>query len=374
MTRRIVTSIVLPLVFLAGCRPAAEPVGAVEAAAAETPAEVGTAAVSPSGKTRPTPAGSGERASARDPLEEAARRDMFGLANTVAGQGDAHALALAALIRSSALPEREGEDPGPPDPLPEMDETVRDWLDAAERQAPDDVVALIVAINLERYDDTRRKALIARWRALEPGNLVPVLLADLPGAEMLDAISKASVYDTHYDDFLRTMFRTASRSLPAGVVRAQALRVGMAPQAFLASMAIGNRAVDGMPWFPRLTGACLPERVPDPLRAHCLRAAGVMLDHGDDLMSEILGARIVARHSANSAERRDAVERGRLGRWLSQQSTNVYLNDPQHYFQRLAQVLGGDHAFTEQALMRQFVVEAGLPPVPPPGWQPDQNH
>lgn len=373
MTRSIITPIVFLLVLLAGCHPASQPGAPVEAKAAEAPVDVRAATVSSSGKTPPTPASPAGRSSEVDLRDAVDRRDMLELANAVAGHRDAQALTLAALMRTSALPQRRAEAEDSPDHLPKMDRTVREWLDAAERQAPDDVVALILAIDLEHFDEARRQALIARWRALEPRNLVPILLAQRPGAEMFEAAYGATVYDTHYDDVLRTIFRTVSRTMSPTVLRAQARRAGMSPEAFPASVAMGYRAAESMPWFPQLTNLCLPERLPDPLRAQCVGVARVMLDHGDDLMSEVLGAQIVARHAATAAARRDAGERVRAGRWLSLQSGNAEMSDPQRSLERLADALGGDGAFTEQAWMRQLVVEAGYSPTPPPGWQPGQS-
>lgn len=373
MTRRIVISMVLLVGFLASCRPASEPANPVQARDPETPANAGTAAASRSTDRRPAPTESPGDSSGPNPQEEADRRDMLGLADTIARHGDADALSLAALMRTSALPQRRAEAEDSPDHLPKMDRTVREWLDAAERQAPDDVVALILAIDLEHFDEARRQALIARWRALEPRNLVPILLAQRPGAEMFEAASGATVYDTHYDDVLRTIFRTVSRTMSPTVLRAQARRAGMSPEAFPASVAMGYRAAESMPWFPQLTNLCLPERVPEPLRAQCVGVARVMLDRGDDLMSEVLGAQIVARHAATAAARRDAGERIRAGRWLSLQSGNAEMSDPQRSLERLADALGGDGAFTEQAWMRQLVVKAGYSSTPPPGWQPGQS-
>ena len=114
------------LVLLAGCRPASQPGAPVEAKAAEAPVDVGAATVSSSGKTPPTPASPAGRSSEVDLRDAADRRDMLELANAVAGHRDAQALTLAALMRTSALPQRRAEAGDSPDHLPKMDRTVRE--------------------------------------------------------------------------------------------------------------------------------------------------------------------------------------------------------------------------------------------------------
>lgn len=364
------------LVALSACRPDATPMGPVEPTA-ETPA-AGASAATPrtdDGMLRQTASGSPDTPSPMpDPREAAERRDMLAMADTVARHGDAQALVLAALIRTSALPSSETEDADTPSAPTPMDGTVRDWLDGARRQAPDDVVALIVAINLERFDQTRRQSLIARWRVLEPDNLVPILLAGLPETEMFDAAAAAQAYDGHYDDFLRTMYDTLSRTVPAALLRTQARQAGMTLPEFLASSAIAYRTAAVSPDYPQVITPCERTPLAGPRLAQCRSVAGVLLDHGDDQIAEMVGARLLAHVAPAEAGRRQAAERLRVARWLSQQHMNVYLRDPSGSGERIARIFDGHQAFSEQSLMRQLVVESGLSPVPPTGWQPDQAH
>lgn len=310
-----------------------------------------------------------------DPREAAARREMFAFADTVARQGDAQALTLAALIRTSALPSAEPEDAAMPSvPERSMDATVRDWLDRAQRQAPDDVVALIVAIELEHFDEARRQALIERWRALEPGNLAPILLAELPETKMFDAASATQTYDSHYDDFLRTMYATLSRATPAGQLRSFARQAGMTVPEFLATSALGYRAAAVLPGYSQVVAPCEKQPLAEARLAQCRAVGGLLLDHGDDLITEMVGARLVSHVAPAEADRRQAAERLRALRWLVLQHTNVSLADPSAFAERIARILDGREAFSEQSMMRRLVVESGLSPVPPPGWQPGQAH
>jgi len=296
------------------------------------------------------------------------------MADTVAAQGDAHALALAALLRSGALSgaEPRGADGSPARPR-KMDDTVRDWLDRAQRQAPDDVVALVVAINLERFDEGRRQTLIARWRALEPDNLVPILLAPPPEADMFDAAARAKVFDSHYDDFLRAMVQTLSRAIPVAQLRAWARQAGAEPREFLAGVVIGYWAAIVMPQFQQVVGSCRPEGLAEPRRQQCRAVAGVLLRRSDMLIAQMIGAPVAARLAVDAGERRDAETCGRDARWLSERSMLVSMQDEHGFMQRYAQLIEDDQPLTEQSVMRQLIVEAGYPPVPPPGWQPGQQ-
>lgn len=298
---------------------------------------------------------------------------MLAMADSVARHGDAQALVLAALIRTSALPSVEDETSDmPATPATPMDATTREWLDSARQQAPDDVVALIVAIDLERFDEARRQALIARWRVLEPDNLAPILLARLPEAERFDAVSATRAYDSHYDDFLSTMYDTLSRTVPAAQLRMQARQAGMTLPEFLASSAIAYRAAAVSPDYPQVITPCERKPIEEPRLAQCRSVAGVLLDHSDDQISEMVGARILAHIAPAEADRRAAAERLRAASWLTQQHMNVYLRDPSGFGERIARILDSRQAFSEQSMMRRIVVEAGLSPVPPTGWQSDQ--
>lgn len=300
---------------------------------------------------------------------------MLAMADSVARHGDAQALVLAALIRTSALPSAEDETSDTPaTPATPMDATVREWLDDARRQAPDDVVALIVALDLERFDEARRQALIARWRVLEPDNLAPIMLSELPEAERFDAAAATRVYDSHYDDFLWTMYDTLSRTVPAAQLRDQARQAGMTLPEFLASSALAYRAAAVSPGYQQIISPCERAPLAAPRPAQCRSVAGVLLDQSDDRISEMVGARILAHIAPVEAGRRAAAERLRAANWLTQQHMNVYLRDPSGFGERIARILDSRQAFSEQSMMRRIVVEAGLSPVPPAGWQPGQAH
>ena len=256
------------LAILAACRPEKGSADSDEAAA-QAPAAKASVATSRAdagapGQTAPGQAASGSSKTPPpmpDPREAAERRDMLAMADSVARHGDAQALVLAALIRTSALPSAEDETSDTPaTPATPMDATVREWLDSARRQAPDDVVSLIVAIDLERFDETRRQALIARWCVLEPDNLAPILLARLPEEERFDAASATRAHDSHYDDFLSTIYDTLSRTVPAAQLRMQARQAGMTLPEFLASSAIAYRAAAVSPDYPQVITPC--ERKP----------------------------------------------------------------------------------------------------------------
>lgn len=306
---------------------------------------------------------------------ERGRRETLALAAAVAEGGDAQALAVAALLRTAGLPPAEDvKADASAMAKPGMDDTVRDWLDTAERQAPDDVVRLVVAIYLERFDEGRRQALIARWRALEPDNLVPILFLRLPDSALFDAAMTANVYDSHYDDFLRAVFTSLMRPSIQSRVRLRAAQEGVLPEEYVAALANNAWFSTSMPSLDPISSPCRKQPLDEVRRAPCRRLAEILVGRSDTLLSELIGVAIMKRHANTSAELREIEERHRTLRWITRCSSESYERDPRTHMKRYAQILKAAGAFTEQSMLRQFALEAGYPPVPPPGWQPGQEH
>ena len=370
MTRRPFALGLLVLVLLGGCGPETAPVDVVpKRSKRETvgmPAVVSTHGDPVQGDVAIQPA-------ALDAGDAANRRDMRALADALAKAGDAEALALAALFRTSGLPpvDGAGTDEGRK-AAPKPDPKVRDWLDTAERQAPDDVVALVVAIHLERFDEARRQALIARWRALEPDNLVPLLHARLPEAALLDATASTSVYDSHYDDFLRAVFTNLARPTVRPRLRLP-VPADMPPEEVLAGQASNIWYSISEPSLDQISKPCLIQPLAEERQVQCRRLAGVLALHSDSALSEVLGLGMTKRFAKTPSEVRDIEERKRTLRWITACSSASYERDPRTHMKRYAKIVTSFDAFTEQSMMRRLALEAGYSPTPPPGWQPGQS-
>jgi hypothetical protein len=367
--RWLVTPLAMAL-LLVGCRPEAasgdrQPVVATSEAvpvpgAADTPASgaVSDIAQAASGSTQMRTA---TPVKAPDPA-------MLGLADEVARLGDAQALALAALLRDGALLGAGAQGSGAPAVQPKrMDPKVREWIDEAQRRAPDEVTVLVLAVYVERDDLARREALLARWHTLEPQNLAPLLHATLPEAELFEAASSASVYDSHYDDVLRLIIDTLSRASSSALARASAASPGMTRDEQAAAMALVFWAASGLPAFQRVSTPCRAPDLSVARRRECRHVAEVLLRRSDVLIAEAIGGSIFLRGPGTDAEKKEADASRREGQWLVGFMQQAYERNPRAFARRFAQLIRGGLHTTERMVMRQLVVEAGFPPAPPAG-------
>jgi hypothetical protein len=358
--------LLLAVMSSAGCRREAEtPV--VEEDLAHPAAVVEHASptqTDPSLPTRP--------AAPATPAAQPQSGNMLTMAETVAAQGDPHALAVAAMLRDAALSGAGPAGGDAPAPARRMDDTVRGWLDEAERRAPDDLIALLFAIYLERYDENRRQALIARWRRLEPRNLAPVLHAALPESLRFEQAQTTDVFDSHYDDMLRTLVLRLSRASMPAQSRPFTAQPGIAREEQDMAMAIAFWSAVAQPTFQRMAAPCRAQAMTGLRRAQCRWVAQVLMQRSDILVAESVGAGMAVRLAANPAERAQAEAYRREGEWLIARTSDAYRDDERRFVRRYRQVLFGAPQITERGLMRQLVAEAGYPPTPPPGW--DRSH
>jgi hypothetical protein len=323
----------------------------------------------PEAASRPAPSAAGARANAQVPVK-GPHPDMLTLADEVAALGDAQALALAAMLRDGAMMGAGPESTvGPKTPPTRMDGKVREWIDEAQRRAPDEVTVLVLAVYLERYDEARRQALVARWRALEPQNLAPVFHATLSEAALFETAATTSVYDSHYDDVLRLIIDTLSRASSPALARMGVAQPGMTREEQAAAMALVFWATSGIPAFQRLSTPCRAEALSAMRQQECRRIAGVLLHRSDVLIAEGIGAGIFLRGPGTAAEKAEANVYKREGDWLGTCTNLAYQRDPRGLARRFAQLIRGGQHVTERAVMRQLAIESGFPPSPPAGWQ-----
>jgi hypothetical protein len=300
-------------------------------------------------------------------------QDMLTVAATVARQGDPQALAVAAMLRDAALSGAGPAGSETPAPANRMDDTVRAWLDEAERRAPDDLIGLLFAVYLERHDESRRQALIARWRRLEPRNLAPVLHATLPEPVLFEQAQTTDVFDSHYDDMLRTIVLRLSRASSDAQSRLFAAQPGIPRAEQEMAMAIALWSAVAQPAFQRVAASCRAQAMAGLRRGQCRWVAQVLMERSDILVAESVGADMAARLAATPAEGARAIAHRREGEWLTARLGDAYRDDERGFVVRYRQVLFAVPQITERAMMRRLVAEAGYPPTPPPGWDRRQE-
>ena len=98
-----------------------------------------------------------------------------------------------------------------------------------------------------------------------------------------------------------------------------------------------------------------------------------MFRRGDTILTDMIGASMIQRLAETASERQEAQARRREDNWLMLCMGEAYEREPRAHLKRFARLLTGTELFTERSLMRQLVVEAGYPPLPPPGWDHDSN-
>ncbi len=338
-----------------------------------SPPQVDAAPVETAGDERPAV---GDEAISTDPVlspviedvrARARRADTLALANDIAALGDPDALAFAALLRDSTMDANRIN--GGADLPAAMDAQVRRWRDEAERQGGSEITTLLILLYLERGDTPRRRALVARWRRLEPHNLVPLLYEAAPGTDLLAAASATSVSDTHYDDVLRAFVGALSRASSPVLSRLQAAGSNESPEEFKLTLAMSFWAAVALPPMHAITAPCREDPLAAQRRAQCLHIARVLWHRSDILVFDMLGASI-ARRLSDAAEEKAAAEAFRNEyAWLSSRMTDAYDKDIRGYSKRFMHWLFAIPDVTERGMLRQLVVEAGFPPAPPAGWR-----
>lgn len=293
------------------------------------------------------------------------RRDLLALADDIATQGDARALALAAALRTDAqsVPvDSEGAAARKPD------DAIESWLDDAMERGPDDVTAIVIALYGAGGGTARRKTLIARWRTLEPRNMLPMMLDSLPEEALFEAAASADHYDSHYDDALREMLDILARSRSPALARlSERQREGRV--AFDMTIALGYQMTSVWPRFSEVSAPCRSEGLEAHRREQCRRIARTLRDNADVLIAEIFGAGMTKYIAESSDELARAKAARREAAWLETCVIAMRRTDIKAVMSRHAQILLGTTQITERQLMRRLVIEGGLPPTPPQDWK-----
>lgn len=321
------------------------------------------------------PAAAGEAAAAdpvlspviEDVRNRARRDDTLALADGVAALGDPAALAFAALLRDSTMDAMRIN--GGAAPTVAMDPQVQRWRDEADRRGGSEITTLLMLLYLERGDTPQKRALVARWRRLEPRNLVPLLYEAAPGTDLLPVASTASVSDAHYDDVLRAFVDALSRVSSPVLSRLHAAESDKSLEEFKLTLAMSFWAAVALPPMHAITAPCREEPLAAQRRAQCLHIARVLWHRSDILVFDMVGASIVRRLSDAVEEKAAAEAFRREYEWLSLRMADAYDKDSRSYSKRFMHWLFAIQDVTERGMLRQLVVEAGFPPAPPAGWR-----
>ncbi|MFD0724480.1 hypothetical protein [Lysobacter brunescens] len=366
MIRRAIVPVLATVCGIAACQsPTAPPL--VDAAPVETASDARAVASDEAASLAPM----------LSPLIEEARNrahrdDMLALADDVAAQGDARALALAATLRGIGL-WRETPQSGP-DQAGEADAKIRQWLDEAERMAPEDVTALVLSMGMIERDQARRAALIARWRRLEPDNLAPILHADQPESALFEAAAAADVFDDHYDDAMRAGIDILSRTSSPALSRLRSAAKDIGPEGHDAVMVIGFHAASVMPAFQRVSTPCRAEGIDEVRLRQCDRIARTLMQHGGSMIAERIGTAMLRRLPTSSASDRAAADAmDRESDWLVYRSGELSQRDLRAYMARFVDELRAFPQIGERELMRKLLQASGVPTAPPPGWRKAQD-
>lgn len=294
-------------------------------------------------------------------------RDTLALADELAAQADARALALAAFLRATTLDGAafaEGAQAYPP-----LDALAARWLSEAERRAPDDVAVLLMSLHQRGLDDPRHAALISRWRALEPDNLAPLMHARLSGHELFAAAASTTRFDLHYDDVIRAVIETLSRHPYPALKPLIARDAQESLASYAASLGSLLWVVSAMPPFQSVAKPCRGESLPATRRQQCRHIAQIMIENSDIHIAESLGYSILTRATDNAAEQSKGAEAKRVRDWLILRTGELATRDMAAFCAEFVRLIRDTPQITERALNERMLVDAGIDPTPSPGWQ-----
>ena len=330
-----------------------------------------------------------ERMAAMAPVALAYRRRFI---EGLAAEGTPRSLAMAAVLASDTLfdlqtmPEL--------DALRQPDPRVREWRDAAlaasDASGRDDPLVLRLAYAASGGEEAVQRAVLARWRQQEPGNLQPILAeADLDrdtafprpdetaplSPTLLAAAFRAEGYDDAFADLQRLALQ-ALRRHPPSADELETFRTH--PAGFdldAAGLGLGIELWSAGPVvrFMPLMRSCDPEpmeTVPGR-RDDCRRLGRRMYDHGNSLIAQLVGVALLRKAAMTDEERGQARALRDRYEWHRQQMAKADIsegdNAPVWLAAQVARLLQDEHV-TETQLVEAGLQALGLPTEPPPGW------
>lgn len=289
------------------------------------------------------------------------------IAERIAASGQPRELAFAATLRMIAS--LSGLAPDAPQA---PDAQVRAWRRQALARGADDVLALTLLL---QGDERMRELAAARWRALEPDNFAAWLAGNPTAEVLLPAAARSSRYDNYFYPRVRWMVN-ALRAHPPTASEAQAFLAASdpVPAAFdseeFAVIAAISIDVVAIPALLPLMQACRGEAQAATFsrRSECRRAAELMADRSDSLLSENVGIGMLGQLASSDAERTEALQRRRRFDWQMQQRIRVD-SGAQRPEQNFLRLFRDPSLVNERELTERMLREAGVPLDPPDGWQ-----
>lgn len=279
------------------------------------------------------------------------------LAEHLAESGDPRKLAIAANVWSSTTD------------APDARKVGRWRSQAFENGGDDPVVAILLQADMRSVDGLARRAQ-ERWRASEPGNLLPAMRSGEPVEALLARAGTFDRFSFHLQDLLSTI-DAALASFPADTVQRALLRDAELDIPSMSAEYALSWGVMASPSFSPLVNACKGDaRHATPTRnLECRQLGRVMLTHSDSLLGEMFGAALL-RYDDDPALRaeRDAWRRRQQWQWRSIREVGERnAGDCTPAKMRATPGLGEGDA------IRACLTDAGIPLEPPADWDPDAS-
>ena len=277
------------------------------------------------------------------------------LAERLAASGDPRKLAIAAKLWSSTT-----DVPG--------DRKAGRWRTQAFDKGGDDPVVAILLQNDTRSVDGFARRTQERWRASEPGNLVPAMRSGEPVEALLARADTFDRFSLHLPDLLSTIDAALATFPPDEAQRALLRDAELDIPSMSAEYALSWGVVVS-PAFMPLVNACKGDaRHATPTRnLECRQLGRVMLTHSDSVLGELFGAALL-RHDDDAALRAEGDAWRRRWAWQSKR------------LQELGEHAEGDctpakmratPGMGEGDAIRACLTDAGVPLAPPADWDPD---
>ena len=311
----------------------------------------------------------------REREDNASRRYHLWLADRLVEDGGARNLAIAANLRAIAL----GDNLYDADvalPALDGDAKLADWIASATREGRDDALVLtLLHRRFGTHDDPRRKAVLARWQAIEPDNLAPWRfedeIANADADTLLARSEHATHVELHYIDTLRTVVAAFERHPPRASL---AKRIFVGETSTLRDYA--GAVASAMFTFPRFSPAINACKGDGALAIAgrseaCLRYGRLQADHSDTLIEQLMGLAIL-RYSTEGDMAAAAVERRRRAlSWLLDRWHDYDRTHPNQLSDAMAERIGAAPDETdERALMAEVLESKGVSLTPPDDWEP----
>ena len=311
----------------------------------------------------------------REREDNASRRYHLWLADRLVEDGGARNLAIAANLRAIALGDSL-YDAEVALPALDGDAKLADWIARATREGRDDALVLtLLHRRFGTHDDPRRKAVLARWQAIEPDNLAPWRyedeIANADADTLLARAEHATHVELHYIDTLRTVVAAFERH-PQRASLAKRIFVGETPTLRDYAGAVAS-AMFTFPRFSPAINACKGDgalAIAGRSEA-CLRYGRLQADHSDTLIDQLMGLAILRFNAEDDVSLALYMRRRRQLAWLSDR----WRNEGKAHREAMSDAMNARTNVkppenNETTLLREVLEDRGVSLTPPDDWEP----